>query len=418
MIQTYKIMLPAQWEPHMQQTYIGSQPIYKNDLSIFAYQLLFRGNGDNTASFTDGDKATSDVILNSLTDIGLDKLVGNHKACINFTRNFILGEYPIPGLKRHIIIEIQHDVILDKVVIEALHQLSDKGYTLAIPEAIFLQHFTTPSEQIFIVKFNITQDLNEQLESRLELLRGDNIRLLAEKIETHRDFTICSEMEFDYYQGFFFCQPNIVKGRGIPASKVQLIRLLQKLQDENTASKEIDQLISADVSLSYRLLRYANSSMFGLNTRIESIQHAVSLLGWDAIRMIATLLVLSSIDDKPPELFHVGLLRAKLCEHLSTYDKRLDKNMAFTAGLLSIIDALLDAPMDEVLAQLPLNQKLTQALLSQEGELGAILHDSIAYIHNRPDEAIQSGMGGVLLREGYLKALIWSNAMLPAIQTH
>ncbi len=402
----------------MHQTYIGSQPIYKDDLSIFAYQLLFRSDDHNAASFIDGDKATSEVILNSLTDIGLDKLVGNHKACINFTRNFILGDYPIPGLKRHIIVEIQHDVVLDQAIIDALHMLSDKGYTLTLPEAVFMGHFNVPSEHLFIVKFDITKGLDDQLNSRLELLRRDNVRLLAEKIETHEEFDKCTQMGFDYYQGFFFCQPNIVKGRGIQANKVQLIRLLQKLQDENTGSQEIDQLISTDVSLSFRLLRYANSSMFGLNTRIESIQHAVTLLGWDTIRMIATLLVLSSIDDKPPELFHVGLVRAKMCEYLSTYDKKIDKNMAFTAGLLSIIDALLDAPMDEVLAQLPLSQKLTQALLSQEGELGLILHDSIAYIHNRPEEATRSGLGGVVLREGYIKALIWSNAMLPAIQTH
>lgn len=402
----------------MHQTYIGSQPIYKEDLSIYAYQLLFRSSEDNAASYIDGDKATSEVILTSLTDIGLDKLVGHHKVCINFTRNFILGEYPIPGIKRQIVVEIQQDVCLDKEIIEALQQLSDKGYTLAMPETIYLEHFDKPSEQIYIVKFDITKDHVDQLQTRLEYLRRDNLRLLAEKIETQDEFATCSGMKFDYYQGFFFCQPNIIKGRGIPANKIQLIRLLQKLQDENTSSSEIDQLISAEISLSFRLLRYANSSMFGLNTRIESIQHAVSLLGWDTIRMIATLLVLANIDDKPPELFHIGLVRAKLCEYLAKYSKKIDKNVAFTAGLLSIVDALLDAPMDEILAQLPLSQTLTQALLSHEGELGDLLHDAVTYTHGRPEEASQSGLGGVVLREAYLKALVWSNAMLPAIQTH
>jgi len=402
----------------MQDTYVGSQPIYNQDLATYAYQLLFRNSEVNKASFLDGDQATSEVMLNSLTDIGLDKLVGNHKACINFTRNFILGEYPVPGLKRRIIVEIQEGVTLDKEIIDALHQLSEKGYILALPEPLYHEHFNTPSEHIYIVKFDITKYDNAQLESAIENLRQDNIRLLAEKIETQEEFQECSQLDFDYYQGFFFCQPNIVKGRGIPANKIQLVRLLQKLQDDGTDSKEIDRLISTDVSLSFRLLRYANSSMFGLNTRIDSIQHAVSLLGWDAIRMIATLLVLSSIDDKPPELFHNGLVRAKLCEYLTNYKHRIDKNMAFTAGLLSIVDALLDAPMDEILAQLPLNQKLTQALLNHEGELGELLHDSIAYIHGKPEEATKSGLSGVILRESYLKALVWANATVPALQKH
>lgn len=400
----------------MHDTYVGSQPIYKKDLSIYAYQLLFRNSRENKASFSDGDKATSEVILNSLTDIGLDKLVGNHRACINFTRNFILGEYPIPTLKRRIVVEIQEGVTLDKELIDALHQLAEKGYTLALPEPLFHKHFNSPSEQLYIVKFDITKYNNAQLESALENIRQNNVRLLVEKIETEQEFQTYSQMDFDYYQGFFFCQPNIIKGRGIPSNKIQLVQLLQKLQDDDTDSKEIDQLISSDVSLSFRLLRYANSSMFGLNTRIESIQHAVSLLGWNTIRMIGTLLVLSSVDDKPPELFHHGLVCAKLCDYLTKYKHRIDKNMAFTAGLLSIVDALLDAPMEEVLAQLPLNQKLTLALLSHEGELGELLHDSIAYILGKPEEAIKSGLTSVILRESYLKALVWANATVPALQ--
>ena len=402
----------------MQDTYVGSQPIYNKELAIYAYQLLFRNNDENNASFSDGDQATSEVILNSLTDIGLDKLVGNHKACINFTRNFILGEYPIPALKRQIIIEIQADVTLDNEIIEALHQLSEKGYTLALPAPLFLKYFNNPSEHLYIVKFDTTKYNHAQLESMIEELRLDNVRLLAEKIESQHEFNVSTKMDFDYYQGYFFCHPSIIKGRGMPANKIQLVQLLQKLQDDNTDSKEIDRLVSSDVSLSFRLLRYANSSMFGLNTRIESIQHAVTLLGWNAIRMITTLLVLSSIDDKPPELFRQGLIRAKLCEHLTKYKHRVDKNMAFTAGLLSIIDALLDTPMDEILAQLPLNNKLTQALLNHEGELGELLHDSIAYIYGKPEEAKKFGVEIVILRESYLKALVWANATLPALQEH
>jgi len=401
----------------MHSTYVGSQPIYTRELGIYAYQLLFRNNEYNKAQFSDGDKATSELILNSLTDIGLDKLVGTHKACINFTRNFLLGEYPIPSMKRQIVIEVQEGTLLDEAVIAALHQLSAKGFTLAIPEPLYRQHFICSTEHPYIVKFDITQYYNGQLVSAIAGIKQDNVHLLAEKIETQQEFKVCNEMGFDYYQGFFFCEPNIVKGRGIPANKVQIVRLLQKLQDDETDNKEIDQLISADVSLCYRLLRYANSSMLGLNTRIESIQHAISILGWDTIRMIATLLALSSIDDKPGELIHIALIRAKLCEELAKYKHHVDQKMAFTAGLLSILESLLDTPMDQILAKLPLNPVLTRALLDLEGELGELLQDSIIYVHGKPEYATSSRLDATVLRENYLKALVWANATLPALQS-
>lgn len=399
----------------MHHTYVGSQPIYNNDLVIYAYQLLFRNSDENKALFADSDKATSEVILTTLTDIGLEKLVGMHKACINFTRNFILGEYPIPNIKRRIIIELQEDVTSDPEIIENLNTFSSKGFVLAIPEATYQAHFKKNKDYTYIITVDTSRYNNDQLQEIISNNQAENVKLLAQKIETPEAFSFCNDLGFDYFQGFFFCRPNIVKGTSIPAGKFQLVRILNKLQDEDTDSKELDDLISTDINLSYRLLRYANSSHLGLNSRIESIQHAVTLLGWNTIKMITTLLVLSSIDDKPPELFYFGLIRARLCENLAQYKPSVDKNMAFTAGLLSIVDALLDASMDNVLAQLPLNEKLTLALLNHEGELGEILHDTIAYVHHKPEKATMSSLDSSIIGENYLKALRWANATMPVL---
>lgn len=402
----------------MQQTYVGSQPIYNKDLKIHAYQLLFHSSKENKASFDNGDQATSEIILHSLTDIGLDKLIGTYKTCINFTRKFILGEYPIPNLKNRIIVELQEGITVDQTIIDALHGLSAKGFTLAMPESLYLAHFNTPSEYRYIVKFDINKNDIGQLPLRIENIQADNVRVLAEKVETQAEYAACNELDFDYLQGFFFCLPNIVKGVGIPGNKLQLIRLLNKLHNDETDSTELEQLISLDVNLSYRLLRYANSSHLGLNTRIESIQHAVTLLGWDTIKMITTLLALSSVNDKPPELFLFGLIRAKMCEYVSKKIDGIDENMAFAAGLLSIIDALLDASMEEILAQLPLNNILTQALLGYEGELGHLLHDCTAYVHSKQEEALLSGISSITLRECYLKSLVWAKATAPEFATN
>ncbi|MDH5182051.1 MAG: HDOD domain-containing protein [Gammaproteobacteria bacterium] len=403
----------------MSHTYVGSQPIYSRDLAIYAFQLLFRNSTENRAGYTNGDRATSDVIINTLTDIGLDRLVGSHRACINFTRNFIVGEYPIPNLTQRIIIELQGDDIADDpLIINALHQLSRRGFILALSEKMYQQHFAGNRDFNYIVRFNPYKYTFSELKNQNTLIKQDkqNVHTLVEKIETNEMFSQCVELGFDYYQGFFFCEPNIVKGRGIPANKLQLLRILGTLQDENIDNKTLEEMIGTDVGLTFRLLRYANSSHLGLNTRVDSIQHAVSLLGWNTVKMITTLLVLSSVDDKPAEVLFFGLLRARMCETLAAYVPVVDKNAAFTAGLLSILDIMLDAPMEDVLAEIPLSDALISALLNRRGKLGGLLDDAVYYIEHKPHLAANCGLKADLLAEHYLNALSWANTILPALR--
>lgn len=400
----------------MHQTYVGSQPIYNKELEIHAYQLLFRNSNVNHAMFRDPDQATSELILHSLTDIGLDKLVGKHKASIKFTRNFLVGEYPIPRLKHRIIIELQDNIEVDEDILRAMDEMAEQGYTLSMTEELYLKYFANKPDYKCIVKFDIKKRNLQDIEKILNSFENENIRTLAEKVETQEDFLACNQIGFDYFGGFFLCEPQIVKGQGIPANKIQLIRLIHKLQDEDTSAKELEELITSDVPLSLRLLRYANSSHMGINTRVESIQHAASLLGQDTVRMIATLISLSNISDKPRELFMFGLIRAKMCEQLASAMGNINQNMAFTAGLLSIIDALLDTPIEEVLAKLPLNETLTMALLSNDGELGHLLHDAIVYINNKVDEKNFTNLTDNQFTFAYVQTLMWVNTVSPLLE--
>ncbi|MDH5444117.1 MAG: HDOD domain-containing protein [Gammaproteobacteria bacterium] len=399
----------------MFHTYVGSQPIYNSNLEIYAYKLLFRNSMDNKANFEDADRATSELIINSLTDIGLDRLIGKHKASIKFTRNFLLGEYPIPKLKNRIIIELEDTIEFDDDILKTLGEFSEKGFTLSMSEETYLKYFSDKPDYKYIVKFNIKNPGQANLLELISSIKDDNVKTMAEMVETQQDFISCNEIGFDYFGGFFFCEPLIVKGVGIPGNKLQLVKLLHKLQDEETSAQELDSLISTDITLSYRLLRYANSSYSGLKTRVESIQHAVSLLGLDTIKMIATLMALSSIDDKPQELFFFGLIRAKMCEHLTEFLPGITPNMAFTVGLLSIINALLDSPMEDILAKLPLNENLTMALLNHEGPLGHMLHDVIAYINNKQDDYRLTKLSDGILCYAYLQAVVWANSIAPLL---
>ena len=401
----------------MYETYIGCQPIYSKELNLSAYQLLFRSNNiDNEAHFPDADLATSQVILNTLTEFGLDKLIGTRKAYINFTRNYLLGKYPIPNITKRIIVELADDMEYDSAIHTALQSLVLKGYTIAMSDKVYLEYFKDKYPIPCVVKVDVQTHNKEHLEEHLAGLRGDDVKLLAERIETQDEFSHYSLLDFDYFRGFFFCQPNIIKGKSIPANKLQLIKVLSKLQDPDADVNMLEELVSSNISLSYRLLRYANSSHLGLNTRIDSINNAISLLGWDTVRMVTTLLTLASVEDKPPELFYFALIRAKMCELICEAGSDLDKHAAFTVGLLSIIDALFDTAMEELLAKLPLSTSLTEALMEHKGILGYILHDVIHYIHNQPEQATRLGLGISQLKTYYLKALIWANATSPLLR--
>jgi len=396
--------------------YVGSQPIYNKSLEIYAYHLLFRNNDINKAQFSNEDQATSEVILNTLTNIGLDKIVGSHKASINFTRKFIIGEYPIPNMKDKIMVEIDRSTNLDDLMIENLNILGDKGYTLIMHKPHYQQYTQTKSdsEHEIIIKFDIKTYSRFELQQILFSPKENNISYLASKIETREEFDYCNSLDFEYYEGFFICEPNIIKRKEIPSSKAHVIQILRKLYDEKYNIKEIETLISTDVSFSYRILRYANSSLLGLSTRIDSIQHAILMLGWNSVRMIATLLILTKMEDCPLEVIYFGVLRAKMCENLAA-QKNLDKNMAFAAGLFSIIDTLLSIKIEDILALIPLNETLIAALLDGETELGKLLFDTKSYISHQPELATKSKLSRATLGDAYIHALQWTNESIPIL---
>jgi EAL and modified HD-GYP domain-containing signal transduction protein len=240
------------------------------------------------------------------------------------------------------------------------------------------------------------------------ILRQFEVKLLAEKVETQEDYAYCKELGFDYFQGYFFCRPNIVKGRHTPSSKLTIMRLLAKINEPNLDFKDLEKLIIHDVSLSYRILRYINSALYSLSNKVESIHRAITLLGLKAIRSWITILAMSKIDDKPYELMMVALSRAKMCETLAD-QQRLDPNTAFTVGLLSTLDALMDKNLDDLLKDLPLSEEINAALLSFDGPLGKTLHAVLAYERGEWDTALAvSDFSTVDLSDTYLQAIRWS----------
>jgi EAL and modified HD-GYP domain-containing signal transduction protein len=385
----------------MTEVFVARQPIFNRKLEVAGYELLFRGGHASEALVATAEGATATVVLNSFTEIGLERIVGPHTAWVNVSREFILsglaGSVP-PGL-----VGLE---ILDDRLISALRALKTQGYRLALDDFEYGPHAEPLLPLVDVVKLDMLALGREKLTRHVELLKPYGVTLLAEKVESRADHAFCAEAGCHLFQGFFFRQPELVRDRGIAANRLALLQVVSALQDPFVDFSELEHLIARDVALSFRLLRYINSAFFGLNREVRSIGQALALLGVENLKHWATLSVLASIDDKPPELTVTALVRARFCELAGERLTDSSPGELFTIGLFSVIDALMDAPIGDVLASIPFPQEMRDALITHSGAEGRLL-DCVTSLEAADFDHAQSIVAGA--GELYLEALVWAN---------
>ncbi|MFC1524656.1 EAL and HDOD domain-containing protein [Thermodesulfobacteriota bacterium] len=350
--------------------FIARQPIFRKNQKVYGYELLFREGLANyfDPSF-DGDKASSRVITNSFLMFGISEITEGRKAFINFSSDMLIKEYPALFPKEYTVIEILEDVVVTPELIEACRHMKKKGYTLALDDFIYKEELVPLLELADIVKFDVRLLPLDELEKQVEQVSRYNVRLLAEKVEDFAEYETMKEMGFDLFQGYYFQKPHVVAGRDIPGSKLQYLQILRQLQNENYTFDKLAQLISRDVSISYKLLKYVNSAFFGLRREIQSLQGAVAMVGEEDLRKWLNLVMLAYLaDEKPLELLRSSLLRAEFCGMLSEKMgvKRADMDKFYTVGMFSLLDALLDKPMEVILEGLSLTEDINEALLGKK----------------------------------------------------
>ncbi len=395
----------------MDDIYIARQPIYDANLKVIAYELLFRSGKTNEANVIDGDSATTNVIINALTEIGMDQLVGPHKAFINLTRNHIIqmAEQPLHELKERLVLEILEDIKAEEVIVNAVKKLAKDGFTIALDDFIYSESLQPLVDISNIIKIDLMALTDKELEAHVIKLADGKRKLLAEKVETQEEFDRCKELGFDYYQGYFFSKPQIIKGQSLPANKLAIMKLLAKLQDDESSTAELAQTITQDITMSVRVLRYINSAQFGFGKEVNSIQQAIMMLGRTTIRNLANLVTMSQIEDKPHELLIISMIRAKMAENIAQIVKA-DKEACFTTGLFSIIDTLMNNDMELLIEGLPLVENIRTALIRREGELGEILNCVLAYESGDWKNSHYKKLSIDEIRDCYLDALKWASA--------
>lgn len=388
--------------------FVGRQPIFDRQLNVIAYELLYRSSEVNQAGAIEPYQATARVILNTVVEIGLDTLVGSKRAFINVTRGFLLSGHVAMFPADRIGVEVEQGMAVDAEVLEVLRVLSSLGYTIALDGLIYHDSLRPLVTLADTVKLDVCAMDRPTLEKQVAFLRQFEIALLAKKVATQEVLRYCMDLGFDYVQGYFLCQPEVVQGKQMPTSRLSLLRVLAELQHPEVDFEKVEAVISQDVSLSYRMLRMVNSAYYATQREIDTIGRALRFLGTNTITGLTSLLLLANIDDKPHELLRTAMVRAKMCEQLSNAP---DKDTFFLVGLLSVLDALMGCPMHELLQALPLTEDVTRALLSHEGVLGATLRCILAYERGNWHEAMSFGLDRESMVDAYLTAIAWADEM-------
>lgn len=396
--------------------FIARQPILSVQREVFAYELLFRSGIQNSCDVFDPDTASTSVLDTSFL-IGLEKLSEGRPVFINCPRNFLLRDYISLFSHEQVVVEILETIEPDEEVLETCRHLKHKGYLLALDDFV-----DTPALAPLValadfikVDFRLTSLVQQRALAARFHARG--IRMIAEKVETHEEYEEGMAMGYSLFQGYFFCRPEIMQHREIPSFKLAYFELLRAATAPEFDMKALASKIKHEASLTYKLLRYLNSATFGFRGEIRSIRHALSMLGERELRKwIAVVSVNALAGGKPDELMTVPLVRGRFCELLAPLAGMAGHvNDLFLLGLISVMDAILDQPLDAILAELPVRREIKEALLERPGLYRDMLDMAIA--HELADWGKISALAARLEIEEselpgiYLSAVDWASAL-------
>jgi EAL and modified HD-GYP domain-containing signal transduction protein len=400
----------------MADVFIGRQPIFDRHMRVYAYELLYRHGFVDHAVITDFNAASSEVVVNALIEVGLDRLVGNKKAFCNFTRDFLIKGASIPFPTTQLVVEVLETVSPEAEVLDAIRSLSRSGHLIALDDFVVSDDLVPLVELADVVKIDVLALSRDEVISQVEKIRQiKQLQLLAEKVETHDEYVFCRDLGFDLFQGYFFSKPQVVSGRKVPPSRLAMLRLMAELSRVDIDLGKLEEIIQTDVNLSVKLLRQINSSFYSLLAEVKSIRQAIIYLGLQHIRNWACIVSMGSISDKPQELMSMALIRGKMCEIMSDSDDSEQRGMFFTVGLFSMLDSILDLPMGEILKTLPLTEEVNTALLQRKGQLGVTLSCVEAYERASWGDVDACGFEQALVRRAYFDALDWTNAALESL---
>lgn len=401
--------------------YAARQPILDRDKNLYAYELLFRDGLENAFPDIDGDEATSRMVEGSQFSFGLEDFLGDKPGFINFTLDTLLKKYPSMLPKEQVVVEILETVQPGKRLLAECQALKEKGYVLALDDYIHQpvwRHFY-PVIDIIKVDFRSTStDTINQIKHAIA--EFPHIQLLAEKVETNEEFQLALDLGFSYFQGYFFSKPEMMQSKALSPAQMTLAELLYETSKSDMDLGKITDVFQRDVHLSYKLLRYSNSAVFKRRAEIETIKQALVVLGQTELKKFLSLLFTAQISsDKPAELMRMSMTRARFAEGIAQLHGKVDTAKAFLTGMMSLMDAILDEPIESVMNKLPLAKEIKDALVERQGVLADYVRLIQFYEQGLWQEASQNieqlNLPADKVPDAYHTAVQWANEQMKAL---
>ena len=346
--------------------FVARQPIFNRDKEIVAYELLYRNSLKNFFDpSVSSSKATSILITNSYINIGMDNLVEDKYAFINFDSTLINNDIPSLLNKDSVVIEVLEDVKPDRVFLSNLLALKKQGYKLALDDFTLDYPYQNTIPLYDIIKVDFMLAGLDGAKKIMDKYKNGKRKFLAEKIETVSEFNTALDMGYDYFQGFFFSKPEIIKGKAATSINMQFLKLKEEINKNEVDFNNISKIIESDIGLSYKLLRLVNS--FSLNSQVSSIRHALAILGVKEIEKWLNFIMISDfVADGADEVVRLSIIRSRFAELIAEHSNQPQmKYQASLVGLFSMIDVVMGKPFDKIFKEIPMSQNVKDAITNK-----------------------------------------------------
>ncbi len=395
--------------------FVGRVPVYTRTLDLYGYDLRISQDSLHQQTSEIESEAREESVIKASEGVSLESIVGNSPGFITVTDAFVSRVEDLSWPREQVILTLPKAAWSDDEAITEARELTKGGYTVAVEGGLRSSEVLQKLDFASICAVDADVMYSDLTDHVMEL-HDAGFRLLAKNIETSDQYLMFKELGFDYYQGEYFERPKFVGGTVIPANRIAVIDLLARLQDPDIRIEEIEEIVSRDVTLSYKLLRLINAAFFGVPQRVESVRRAVVFFGLERIKNWASVILFNAIDYKPRELLVTSLVRARTCEILARHMRLENPGSYYVAGMFSTLDAIMDAPMPLILERLQLVNEIRDALLEGSGPIGELLTGILA---------VESGVFFEstlkLLKEGvamraYTQAIAWASEVNGAIR--
>lgn len=391
--------------------FIARQGIYDKNGKVVAYELLYRNSMENSYNPLIEDEVSTYKVIENISSFGLDILTNKKRAFVNFSEALIMKDIATLLPKENVVIEVLETVNPSEEIINKLLSLKDLGYYIALDDVVEVEHIVKFIGVIDIVKFDFRLATSEARKKIAYICNKYNIDMLAEKVETSEELNEAKGLGYIYFQGYYYSKPSIFLGKDIAVKNTSIFMLLVELIKENYDIDKVEYIMKTDVALTYKFLKFINSSYFNFLQEIKSIRQAIILIGREELRKWLSILTVVEMSSINAGYANIIIIRAKFCEEIANIISPNYVPQAFMVGLFSNMHQMIEKNIDYVVKELPLNSEIKNALLGEQNVLKDILDLALAYENVDSDKITEMrkkmSINEDLLWRLYSKSIEW-----------